>query len=87
MSQFDKLLQRIKTLDNGLRFDELRKVLESYGYTMKGPSKGSSHKTFRKPGRHPITIPQHEPIKKIYITLAKIIVESEEAGEDHEEES
>ncbi len=37
MSQFDKLLKRILSLDKKIRFDELRKVLESYGYTMSGP--------------------------------------------------
>ncbi len=30
MSQFDKLLQRIKSLDNDMRFGEVRKVLEAY---------------------------------------------------------
>ena len=78
MSQFDKLLQQISNLDKNMRFDELRKVLEHYGYTMSGPSSGSSHKTFRKPGKYPITIPQHEPIKRVYIEMVKEIVESEE---------
>ena len=32
MSKFEKLLQRIKQPDKGLRFDEVRKVLEEYGY-------------------------------------------------------
>ena len=35
MSKFDKLLQRIKQLDKGLRFDEVKKVLLSYGYELK----------------------------------------------------
>lgn len=34
VSKFDKLLQRILQLDKGLRFDEVRKVLEAYGYTI-----------------------------------------------------
>ena len=38
VSKWDKLLARICTLDKGMRFEELRKVLESYGYTMKRPS-------------------------------------------------
>ena len=81
MSQFDKLLQQIQNLDRNMRFDELRKVLEYYGYTMSGPSGGSSHKTFRKPGKYPITIPQHEPIKRIYVEMVKEIIESEEENE------
>ena len=81
MSQFDKLLQQIKNLDRNMRFDELRKVLDHYGYSMSGPASGSSHKTFRKPGKYPITIPQHEPIKRVYVEMVKEIVESEEDNE------
>ena len=77
MSQFDKLLQRICSLDRELRFEELRKVLEYYGYHMSGPAGGSSHKTFRKIGKMPITIPQHDPIKLTYVELVRDVVESE----------
>lgn len=48
MSKWDKLLRKICTLSKDLRFDELRKVLESYGYEMNAPKGGSSHYTFRK---------------------------------------
>ena len=82
MSQFDKLLARIRNLDKNMRFDELRKILEYYGYTMYGPSGGSSHKTFRKPGCVPITIPMHEPIKRAHVELVKAIVESEANDEN-----
>lgn len=77
MSKWNKLLQKICTLSKDLRFDELRKVLESCGYTMKAPSGGSSHYTFRKEGCPPITVPKHEPIKKVYVEMVKEIVESE----------
>lgn len=32
MSQWDKLLARLKTLDTYLRFEELEKILLRYGY-------------------------------------------------------
>ena len=82
MSKWMKLLARICSLSKDIRFDELKKILESYGYVMKGPSAGSSHFTFRKPGCAPITIPKHEPIKKAYIIMVKEIVESEEGNSD-----
>lgn len=83
MSRWDKLLSRILTLSKNLRFEELCKVLESYGYIMNQPKSGSSHYTFRKPGCQPITIPKHEPIKKVYVEMVKQIVESEAInGED-----
>lgn len=78
MSKWDKLLQRICFLSKDVRFDELRKVLEDYGYIMSQPKSGSSHYTFRKTGKMPITIPKHEPIKKVYVQMVKEIIENEE---------
>ena len=77
MSKWEKLLARILLLSQDLRFEELRKVLESYGYKMRAPRSGSSHYTFRKTGCQPITIPKHGPIKKAYVELVKQVVESE----------
>ncbi len=82
MSKWEKLLSRIKNLDKNMRFAELKKILESYGYEMRSPSGGSSHCTFRKKGRNPITIPMHEPIKIVYILMVKEIIEMEENNEN-----
>ena len=85
MSKWDKLIIRISNLSKDLRFDELRKVLESYGYEMNAPRGGSSHYIFRKQGCMPITIPKHEPIKKVYVEMVRQIVESE-ANDDEDVE-
>ena len=82
MSQWDKLIKRILSLSNDLRFDELRRVLESLGYTMSAPRSGSSHYTFRKNGSAPITIPKHETIKKVYVLMVKEVIESEEKNDE-----
>ena len=82
MSSWEKLLARILTLSNDLRYEELKRVLEEYGYTVKQPKSGGSHYTFRKPGCMPITIPKHEPIKKVYVEMVKEIVECE--AKNHE---
>ena len=73
MSKWDKLLTRICSLSKDLRFDELRKVLESYGYEINAPRSGSSHYTFRK------------AIKKIYVEMVKQIVESEAKNDEDTE--
>lgn len=78
MSKWDKLLARICSLSKDMRFEELRKVLESYGYEMQAPRSGSSHYTFRKVGTMPITIPKHEPIKKAYVEKVKEVIENQE---------
>ncbi|MBQ9215118.1 MAG: type II toxin-antitoxin system HicA family toxin [Bacteroidales bacterium] len=77
MTQWDKLLQRIKGLDKNLRFAELQKILQNYGYEMTAPKSGSSHYTFRKDGCNPITIPKHEPIKVVYVKMVKAVVEED----------
>ena len=85
MSKWDKLLMKILSLSKDLRFKELRKVLESYGYVMNAPKGGSSHYTFRKSGCQPITIPKHEPIKKVYVEMVRQIVESEAKNDEDAE--
>ena len=83
MSKWDKLIADICSLSREVRFQELRKVLESYGYTMYQPHGGSSHYTFRKPGCSPITIPKHEPIKVAYVRMVKEVIESEGSNDEN----
>ena len=84
MSKWDKLLEKICSLSKDMRFNELRKVLESYGYEMHQPKGGSSHCTFRKEVCRPVTIPKHEPIKKVYVEMVKKVIESEVDTDDAE---
>lgn len=44
---------------------------------MNNPKGGSSQYTFRKQGCQPITIPKHEPIKKVYLEMVRQVVENE----------
>jgi predicted RNA binding protein YcfA (HicA-like mRNA interferase family) len=78
MSKWDKLILRIKSLDKNMRFEELQKVLEFYGYQIYAPRGGSSHCTFRKDNEKAITIPKYKPVKVFYVALVKEIVEMEE---------
>lgn len=84
MSRWDKLLEKICSLSKDMRFNELCKVLESYGYEMYQPKGGSSHCTFRKEGCRPVTIPKREPIKKVYVEMVKEVIESEVDTDDAE---
>ena len=72
------LLEKVKD-----KMHELEKVLNHYGYYMKETSGGSSHATFRKPNKTPITIPRHNPINKAYVILVKMVVESEDENEEN----
>ena len=74
MSKWEKLLEKILSLSKDLRFEDLQKVLVTYGYKMDAPKRGSSHYTFRKKYCQPITIPKHNPIKVVYVkTVAKAL--------------
>jgi len=64
MSRWDKLLKRISVLSKDLRFDELRNVLEYYGYKMRTPSGGSSHYTFRKKDADRLRYPNMSRLKR-----------------------
>ena len=85
MSKWDKLIMQICNLSKDIRFDELRKVLESYGDETNSPKGGSSHYTFRKCGCMPVTITKHEPIKKVYVEMVRQIVESETRKDENAE--
>ncbi len=83
VSKWDKLLSKILSLSNDLRFDELRKVLESCGYEMRNPGGGSSHVTFRKTGCAPITIPRSSPVKRACVEKVKnVVTEKEKENEN-----
>ncbi len=79
----DKLLAHIYALSKDLRFAELRQILEAYGYEMSQPRGGSSQYTFQKPGRFPITIPNHNPIKRVYVEMVRQVIESEEKNDEN----
>ena len=80
MSQWHKLFDKILSINVNLRFHELAKVLTHMGYIQHQPKGGSSHFTFRKDGKMPITIPKITPIKKAYVKLVR------DAILDHENE-
>lgn len=83
MSKWDKLLEKLLQSSSNIRFEELKKILEHYGYTMSSSGSGSSHYTFRKPGKAPITIPKHIPIKRVYIEIVRKAVEEEIHDEEN----
>ena len=82
MSKYDKLLDRVKSLDRNLRFEELAKILERIGYVMKSPKGGSSHVTFKKDGKLLITIPKTTPVNKAYIELVRDAIIDYESEDD-----
>ena len=66
MPDIDKLIEKMKRQPNGIRFQELKRVLEYYGYKMKNNS-GTSHRNFINNEGRVITIKKENPLKAVYI--------------------
>ena len=71
MGKLEKQIEKIMNLDKNLRFDELAKVLIRLGYKQSQPKGGSSHYTFKKDGKAPITIPKSNPVIGVYVEMVK----------------
>ena len=82
MSKWDKLIDEILKLNKNLRFEDLTKALIKIGYIQNQPKGGSSHYTFRKDGKPPITIPKAIPIKKAYVELVRDAILEYESEDD-----
>jgi len=74
LSQWDKLTDEILKLNKNLRFEDLVKALIKIGYTQNQPKSGSSHYTFRKSGKMPITLPKATSMNKAYIEKVRSAV-------------
>lgn len=66
MSDVKKILQKMSNQPNGIRFEELKKVLEYFGYTMKKKT-GTSHRQFINSNGDVITIKEENPLKAVYV--------------------
>ncbi len=70
MSKWEKLLQRIRNNPKTVTFEEIDKVLREIGYLPSQPRGGSSHYTYRKKGRMPLTVPRKAPyVKEAYVRV------------------
>lgn len=66
MPNIEKIIQKMKRQPNGIRFHELAKVLEYYGYEMK-TRRGTSHRNFINTKGDVITIKEENPLKAVYV--------------------
>lgn len=66
MPPVKKLLEKMKQQPNGIRPEEMEKVLNAYGYTP-ARQKGSHKHYLNKETGDLITIKQENPLKKAYV--------------------
>jgi predicted RNA binding protein YcfA (HicA-like mRNA interferase family) len=65
MAGVEKIILKMKTQPNGIRFNEAAQVLESFGYKL--VRKKGSHRHFRNNKGDVITIKEENPLKAAYI--------------------
>ena len=76
MSRKDKLIEAIKNNPKNVKFEDLKKILESLGY--KAINRGGSHYVFTREASISLTTPYKKPIKVIYVKQVISIIEEEE---------
>lgn len=65
MAGVEKIIRKMKNRLNGIRFNEVAKVLRHFGY-IEVRVRGSHHH-FRNDKGDLITIPREEPVKAVYV--------------------
>lgn len=74
MSQLEKQLEKLFSLPREMRYEEIKALLERFGFIGIETGSGSSHITYRKNGYPNITIPRHGNIKRVYLKLVKNVI-------------
>mgnify|MGYP002626659639 FL=1 len=67
MASVDKLIEKMHNQPNGVRIEELDKVLKAFGYIL-DRQKGSHRQYLNNQTGDLITIKQENPVKKVYIS-------------------
>jgi hypothetical protein len=73
-----KLAGNIMRNPKDVGFNELRRLLEGFGYECRQPGGGSSHYVFRKTGSMPISVPKDRPVNKKYVAVVIDLLDLEE---------
>ncbi len=68
LSKKDKLLKAMRNNPKDVRFEDLKKLLLSYGY--EAHNSGGSHWVFRKSGYQDEVVPYKKPVKAYYVIRA-----------------
>ena len=78
--QRSEVRRRLGQRPNGVRFDDLREMLEAYGWRVVRVS--GSHHVFQRSG-DTFSVPFHRPhVRATYVRQAMALTEGEDSGDD-----
>ncbi|MEZ4493651.1 MAG: type II toxin-antitoxin system HicA family toxin [Dehalococcoidia bacterium] len=81
MAKHDRQLERIRRADRNVRPEELRAVLERYGFSLR--SVHGSHWIYRHPAlARRLSVPYRRPLKPIYVRMSLEAIDEVLAYED-----
>ena len=81
MTKHEKLLARMRNNPRGWTIEDIKALAARYRIDWRQP--GTSHVTFSYPGRTPVTIPAHKPVKPIYINRFLMLLDEIGGDENH----
>jgi len=82
MARKEKLLGRLRNNPNNVRFEDLDKLLQWYGFESRTPH-GGSHYIYKRKGCRPLSIPRRRSVGRVYVKRALALIE--ECGDSQEE--
>ena len=74
LSKRDKQLHALRNNPINVKFETLRNILLTNGFSETSPSGGSSHYTYSK-GSYRVTVVKDKPVNSIYVKRALSIIE------------
>ena len=73
MTRREKELERIRNNPTNVSFEDLDKLLRSYGFEPR--SHGGSHYVYDAKGCRPLVVPKRRPVKSVYVKKALAFIE------------
>ncbi len=74
VTKLEKLLARMRNNPRDWSMEDLKALAARHRIDWRQP--GTSHVTFSSPGRPPLTVPAHKPIKPVYVTQFLALIDS-----------
>ena len=83
MTKRDKLLKKIRQHPKNVSFQELRTLLEAFGFELQR-TRGSHHSFVRKSGgrKRLLAVPYAHPLKAVYVRMALALIDEILAEEE-----
>jgi len=78
MGRKEELLAKLRNNPKNVKFADLDKLLQWYGFECRSPRRGS-HYVYKRRGCRPLTIPFNRPVKEPYVK--KALASIEECGD------